>query len=187
MDAAIRGDAAAWREIASRYAPNISAKIMQVYLRRAGRVPAEAESQEVAQDVFVRLAKNRARSLRNFRWRCSLATYLSAVAGTAAIDRIRADAGARARDVGRVDLDLAGESCPLPAQGPAELALAAESVGRLREVLADLPERDRLVLRMYYWEGMPPAAIAKGLSTTADYVWVLLKRAHDRIRERMEA
>lgn len=187
MAAAIRGDEAAWREIAARYAAAISAKISQVYLRRIGRNAAEAESQEIAQDVFVRLAKNGAQSLRNFQWRCSLATYFSAVAGTAALDRIRMDAASRARDGGRVGLEIAGEDSPLPAQGPAELALAAESVGRLREVLKDLPQRDRLVLRMYYWEGMPPAAIAKGLGTTPDYVWVLLKRAHDKIRQKMEA
>ncbi len=184
---AIRGDEAAWRELAARYARSVSAKISQVYLRRVGRNATETEAQEIAQDVFVRLAKHQAQSLRNFRWKCGLATYLSAVAGTAALDRIRADAGARARAGGRVDLDIAADAVPAPMQEPVELAVRGEAVEELRRILDGLSPRDRLVLRMYYWEGMPPAEIARGLGITADYVWVLLKRIHDRIRRKMGA
>lgn len=184
--AAIRGEEAAWRRIVLRYGRAISAKISQVYLRRTGRNATEIEAQEIAQEVMVRVARNRARSLRNFRWKCGLATYLSAVAGTCALDRIRADAGRRAREKGRLALEEVEESKPLAAEGPPELMLAAESIDALRRALEGLPERDRLVLRMYYWEGMPPSAIARGLGTSADYVWVLLKRIHGKIRQEMK-
>lgn len=186
VDAAIRGEQGAWRELAARYASTVSAKISHVYLRRVGRKATGSEAQEIAQDVMVRLAKNRSRSLRNYQWRCRLATYISAVTGTCALDRIRADAERRAREAGRVGLEETEESMPHAAAGPPELALTAESVGVLRRALETLPERDRLVLRMYYWEGMPPSAIARGLGTSADYVWVLLKRIHGKIRQEMK-
>lgn len=184
VGACVRGDSGAWRDLAARFGPGIASRIVRIYRRRLGRAPAPAEIQEISQEVFVRLAANRARSLRNFRWRCGLATYLSAVAGTCAIDRIRADAARRERRGRRVDLAVVAESLPSEGAEPLDEALLAERRATVRLLMRDLPDRERLALRMYYWEGMRPAAIARGLGTTEDYVWVLLKRARDRFRRK---
>lgn len=182
----IEGDDDAWRDLVSRYAHNVSAKISQVYLRRLGRSATAAEAQEVAQETFVRLAQHEARSLRSFGWRCALATYLSAVAGTTALDRIRKESRASARMGPRSDLASVEEGLADGGGAPDARISATEESARLREAMQGLSRRDQLVLRMYYWEKVPPARIARALGTSADYVWTILKRSIEKLRKEIQ-
>lgn len=186
VERCIAGEEDAWREIVSAYGPGAKLKIVQVYLHRTGRPPGPQEQHEILQDLFVRLAKNGAASLRRFQWRCALATYLSAVAGTCALERIRQDARARGRDERRVELEAAGEELTAEERRPIERLEASELRRRLSVALRALPPRERLAIRMYFWEGMPPAQVANALRTTPGYVWVILRRSLRALREGMD-
>ncbi len=76
---------------------------------------------------------------------------------------------------------------------PDELDLAAEDVGDgvvsalwLRELLAQLPERERATCELVYVEGLSPAQAAKRLGTTRNNVDQRLFHARKRLRELMD-
>lgn len=178
------GEPGAWDALLDRYAGRIARKVSYIHRQRLGRPAHPAEIQEVVQEVFLRLLRDDARALRKFKWRSPFGTYLAVVTASACYDRFRRE---EVRSRGRIVSDpepLLARS-PAAAQAPEALTLLGESLAELRAVMAGLPERDRLILTMYYWEGLPPARIARGMGITTGYFWVLLNRVLDRIRKRV--
>jgi RNA polymerase sigma-70 factor (ECF subfamily) len=87
LSACVRGEKRAWDTFAAQAAPIILAAVRRT-LRRYGADPQQAE--DLAQDVFVRLVRNRFRLLRSFDpTRASLSTWLSLVARSTTIDQLR--------------------------------------------------------------------------------------------------
>ncbi len=175
-------DASAWAELVRRHTPGLSARVCQVYAARARRGPTEDELREILQDTFVRLAANGARALAAFEWRASLAGYLSVIAASCALGRIRRDAGRRSREGVRLDLLLASGAAADPRPGPEEAALDREAALAVEEAVDGLPEQERTVIRMRYWEGAPESAVARLLGVSERYVREILRRGEERIR-----
>jgi len=59
-------------------------------------------------------------------------------------------------------------------------------VARLRRVFGDLPVRDRLVLRLHWFHGLPTREVAEALGTTRGAVKKARSRAYTRIRALIE-
>ncbi len=177
----IAGDARAWQDLVARHAPNLAARVGHVYLRRAGRRPDPRKVEEIVQDVFVKLARDRCRALRNFRWESSLATYLAAMAVSLTVDRIRSEAAERTRWGVRRDL-LGADGLADPAGSLAD----AETSGRVRTALAALPERTRLAVEMRYWGGLSTLQIGKSLGVTDRYVRDLLAAATETLKRSLK-
>jgi RNA polymerase sigma-70 factor (ECF subfamily) len=57
----------------------------------------------------------------------------------------------------------------------------------VRKVLADLPEKDRALLRMVFLEEGDRSAISRHFQVDNDYLRVLLHRAKERFREIVRA
>lgn len=162
----VAGDAAAWTELSRRHANGISARIAHVFGRRTGHPPSADWVDEATQEVFIRLARGRGRALAAFEWRCSLSSYLQAVAATHALYRIRAEARRRGMEkAAATALGSAREAEP----DPETAFLASEEAGRVREAVAALPRAERDVVRMRVWDGLafPEIALALGLSEEA--------------------
>lgn len=68
-----------------------------------------------------------------------------------------------------------------------ELPVGAAAAGDLiMPALAELPERQRLVVFLYYFADLDDLAIAELLSIREETVGITLDRAHARLRERLE-
>ncbi|NWG13874.1 MAG: sigma-70 family RNA polymerase sigma factor, partial [Acidobacteria bacterium] len=145
-----RGDRIAWEYFVDEYLP-----LVQRYAGQACRNMAESE--DLAQEIVAGLLDDR-RRFAGYNGRGSLAGWLRVSVSHAAIDRFRrnrrevpldeagderdlADPGLRASGLGTADrLDARW--------GPALLAVLSEEIGQLSS-------RDRLLLGLYYIEGVP--------------------------------
>ncbi len=89
LDACIRGDKHAWDAFVERWAGVIHAAVQRAFHGGRGAA-ARAEIEDTVQDVFLRLIKDEYRLLRSYdAGRASLATWLTLVARSTAIDRLR--------------------------------------------------------------------------------------------------
>jgi RNA polymerase sigma-70 factor (ECF subfamily) len=155
-------------------------KYYALMLRKAQSMVRDRQSAEdVVEAVMLRLIE-RIDLLRGCN-RASLRSYLVACVRNEAIDRMRR--------AGRVQvLDDAGETLSrIPDDAPrAELRLIRE--GQIQAVvraLEALGERERLVLRMKYYDGMTDAAIAKLFGMSRSGIRKLIDRARQQVGARL--
>ena len=186
VTACLEGRPGAWERLTARCAPAIAAKAAGVYRRRTGRPVSQAEIDDVSQEVFLQLSRDGAKALRDFRWECSLITYILAIATRCIYARLARERGPALAPRRRLDLDAVAEEAPSRQAGPKEAALTREEADRVRQIVETLPPRDRLALKMYFWGGASPSRIAPVLGTTPTYVCVVIRRAIEKIKKNME-
>jgi RNA polymerase sigma-70 factor (ECF subfamily) len=141
---------------------------------------ARVDCSDIAQEVHLRL------------WRCfdqfrgdSLPEFLAWVEEIvqSVVTDCRRRHGAGKRDAGRE----VGGSDPFSAvagQGttPSQGAMRNEQQARLDEALERLPEKQRLVFRLRFCEGLPFDEVAQRLGLTASNARVLMLRATERLK-----
>ncbi|NLI75125.1 MAG: sigma-70 family RNA polymerase sigma factor [Candidatus Riflebacteria bacterium] len=156
IDLCRRGRPEGFRVLFDRYAPFL----LTLATRMLGdRHLAEDAVQEAFAAAFA--------GLDGFRGEARVKTWLYTILYRAAL---------RLRDRRRHELPAA----ELPAVGVAGHAPAVEDRLAVREVLDRLPDRDREVLVMAYWDDLTCQEIAEVMGLTANHVKVLLFRARER-------
>jgi RNA polymerase sigma factor for flagellar operon FliA len=85
----------------------------------------------------------------------------------------------------RSDRSTLGESLPDRAQGPLEVYEAKESKEALREAVDRMPERDRAVLTMYYYDGLTLTEIGRVLGVTESRVCQIHTKALRQLRSKL--
>jgi RNA polymerase sigma factor (sigma-70 family) len=142
-DTLLRGEKAAWDAFVRRYGGLVVAAVRGVAM-------AQAEVEDLTQEVFVRLCKDDFRLLRNYDpERASLSTWLTIVARSTARDGLR-----RRR----------AETVPLDSVPEAQLAIdPVMPVEKLKLPQALLSPRQREILAMLYDREMDVAEIARAL------------------------
>jgi RNA polymerase sigma-70 factor (ECF subfamily) len=165
-----------------------------------GYVGSEAVAEEVVQDTWVAVVTG----IRRFEGRCALGTWIfsiltnqakshsarerrafpfSAIA-TASEDRPAVDPDRFQGD----DEDWPGHwaTPPRPWQKPERRLLSLESRQRLREALAQLPERQRVIVGLRDVEGLSAEEVCQLLGLSQENQRVLLHRGRSRLRSALE-
>jgi RNA polymerase sigma factor (sigma-70 family) len=163
-DALFDGDSNAWQGFVRRYGGLIVAAVR-------GIAPNPGDVEDLTQDVFVRLCKDRFRLLRSYDpARAALSTWLTIVARSTARDALR-----RRR----------ADSVPIENVPEAQLAVApVEPVQKLKLPEALLSPRQREILGMLYDREMDVAEVARALGIdpqtvrSAHHKAMLKLRAH---------
>lgn len=171
------GDEGAWVTFVDRYGPRLTALARRMLARRGG--PADdASVDEVVADVFLALLRRDRLLLRRYDPTWRVMTYLGVLCRTEVSRLLRR----RRRMLTPFD---AGEGPPAPGPVPDAAVEAQEElrrrVGRLRQALASLSARDRLLLELKYLEGLDYRAIAAALGVGEASVGRLLTRARRRL------
>ncbi|HLG42030.1 MAG TPA: sigma-70 family RNA polymerase sigma factor [Planctomycetota bacterium] len=167
VDLMIRGDEGAW----DRFVEVFGSNIRETIRTRSSARPSSADQEEIYSQVLARLVERECALLRKFRWECSLETYLTFLARSECHRYWRNRLIAQAR--GRVP----------DAQPP--VRVSDESVDRVRKALSTLSFRDRILLRMVFFEGMRYAEAAEALGVSPNSVGPLLGRAITRIKREL--
>jgi RNA polymerase sigma-70 factor (ECF subfamily) len=162
-----RGDPDAEAEFCRRFAPRI-----RLFGRKWMR--SDAAAADLVQDVLLMaLQKLRAGAVHN---PARIASFMLGTARQMVLDT-RRNRGRRERLLGTFPLDL------IPAEEPTTDA-APE---RLRHCLQALPERERAVLVMTFYDDCPADTLGKQLGINAGHVRVIRHRGLEHLRSCMEA
>ncbi|HEY6953505.1 MAG TPA: RNA polymerase sigma factor [Bacteroidota bacterium] len=167
------GDEAAFNELVLRY----QEKIYWVARRFTGN---HDQADDITQEVFCRMYE----SLAEFRGASSLYTWLYRIAVNVSLNFIRRQ---KVRDFLRIDeiFDIEAEK----SESPDSVVEYDEQQSLVEEAVAKLPEKQKAVFVMRYYEELPYEEIAKILKTSvgglkANYFHALrkvgeyLRRAH---------
>ena len=159
---AAAGDRAAWGALVQRYLDPLSAYAWYM-------LGDQAEAEDVAQETFLRLMGK----VRD--WDCDgsarLKTWLYRVAINLCIDRRRKHQP--------VPMETLPEPDPPP---PGEAETEIDRTRAVREALTRLPERQRAVMALVYYQGFSQREVAELMTLSVDAVESLLARARRALR-----
>lgn len=170
LSACLDGDKRAWDAFVASFARVIYAAVLRTMRTRWPAV-AEQDVQDATQEVFLRLVRNDYRLLRRFDpTRASLATWLTLVARSTAIDRLRA----RQPQMASLDDPHVAEPADAP---PADPLMSMHIPPGL------LTERQRLLLHLLVDRQMTVRQAAEFLGIDAQTVRSARHKAVQRLRE----
>lgn len=107
----------------------------------------DAEAEDVVQTTYVKVLSGQAR----WSGRSTFRTWLFGVVRLTALERRRREASLRRR-ADRAEVD--GSAAPTAAAAPDEKVLTAERARRLRQALDELPDRQREVVHLVFYQGL---------------------------------
>lgn len=166
MAAYVAGDAGAFRALFDRYAP-----VLFRLVRR--RVGADADARDLVQQTLLQM--HRARF--DFRSGSKLRPWLFTIAVNLAREHHR-KRGRRREQLGDPALDL-----PDPGVNAEAADDAGRRAARVRAALAALPEAQREVIELHWFEECPYEDIARIVGASVAAVRVRAHRGYERLRE----
>jgi len=164
MRAHVDGDPHAFRVIFDRYGP----RLMGMARRR---LPSEEHAREVVQQTFTQLHAAR----HDFRQGSKLRPWVFTIAMNLVRGHYR-----RVRRRPESELDAERTAGPVPEHGPLE---AQERAQRLRQALQALPEGQREVVELHWFQERPFAEVASIVGASEGAVRVRAHRAYARLAE----
>jgi RNA polymerase sigma-70 factor (ECF subfamily) len=162
----LAGDASAFEELYHRYQP-------YVYNIVNGIIQNADDARDVTQDVFLQVYD----SLPAFRGGSAFSTWLYRVAVNAAITHVRKE-----KRHPHIPLDALCEFRADIDSEPEQQATRMETQQAVQEVLAQLPEQQRAVLVLRYFQEMSLEEMAEMLNCSVAAVKVRLHRARNSFR-----
>jgi RNA polymerase sigma-70 factor (ECF subfamily) len=141
----------------------------------------QATAEEVTQDVFVRVWQ-RARQYRADRGKVS--TWLTGITRYRAIDQLRRR-GSRPEQHSVTWAEVSPTAVPA-VNGPEEATQLAMQRERVRAALAQLPEEQKQVLALAYFQGYSQSQIAESLALPLGTVKTRVRLAMQKLREMLQ-
>ncbi|MHC5037005.1 MAG: RNA polymerase sigma factor [Planctomycetota bacterium] len=185
----IQHDRQAWERFVDTYGNYIYSVILNGL--RVGRYPSTTEdAEDIFAEVFLSIVEKDFHLLRSFQWRCSLKTWLWVIARKKVIRQFRKKG---IKTVPLLQQETIVEEGKNPQslvsheQAPPEAARIEEIRELLEETMAGLPDRDRLCLALYFFDGLSYKEISKVLEIPANHVGILIHRAKKRLEKKLQA
>jgi RNA polymerase sigma-70 factor, ECF subfamily len=189
VQALAAGDERAFNEVVGRHHRSL-VRLARNYVR------SEAVAEEVAQDAWCAVVTG----VERFECRSSFKTWLFSIVVNKARTRAERERrttpfsalaapeedGAPVPVEDRFAPDGAWSAPPRPWDEPERRAISLELRGELREALAELPERQRLVVTLRDVEGLDSSEVCELLGLSAGNERVLLHRGRTRLRAELE-
>lgn len=175
LDRCAEGEGAAWEEFRSRWGAFLSSAARRA-LGASGRASG-ADVEECVAEVHARLLADGGARLREYRPEFSPATWLSFVVLGVVRDHRRSGLRTPPAPQGAIEGRLAADLAP------PERAVGEEAMARLRNAVAGLGARDRILLRLRYEQDLGIAAVARVMHLTEGGVAQALQRCRNRLRD----
>jgi len=148
-------------------------------------VRSQARAEELAQDVFLQVYRNRSQ----YRPAAKFTTWLYRIATNACLTEVR-----RIEHRLRVDPEPRGEAArseptllDKPDHSSEDALLSQEAVGRIREALEGLPPQQRAALLLARVEGMSYERVAESVECSVSAVKSLIHRATTTLRNKLRS
>ena len=177
IDRCLGHEPAAWNDFVDRYMGLIYHVIQHVAHARS-RVVSQADMEDIAAEVLLRIVDDDYDVLRRYRGISSLPTYLTVIARRVCVKEMVNRH--REAELSHANAHRAGVS---EASGEVEAIATAEEVERMLE---ELPEREAEVVRLYHLQFMNYREIGKRLGIPEASVGPILSKARKRLRNTAE-
>lgn len=164
-----RREEAAWEELLRRAGPAAEAMMRRAFARAGLPEPAR-EAEEGMGEMAALLLRNDAALLRAYRPESSLRAYLAVIGRSVALEILRK----------RHPTSPLREPRP---SVPAELEELPATPEQFRQAMARLQSRDRLLLKLVYWDARSYEEIARILKVAPNTIGPLLSRARVALEE----
>ena len=178
------GDSEAWRYMIRQYGALVS-HASRSTLHRVLKSVDPNQVDEAAQSVWASLCEDRCRRLRSFAGQSSLSTWLTVLATRRTLDFIRTEMRKGSLKHVRLeteDADLLDElRDPSDPSDPSD-RLTRDDLELVHEAMGRLPADDRLILKMYYLDGLSYRTIAAILRVAPNTVSSYLFRAREKLK-----
>lgn len=146
-----------------------------------GYVGSEAEAEDVVQDAFVALWRNRDR-LQPIKGRDDAQRYFTQVVKHTSIDHLRRQ---QARHT-TPEEDLEGWQPLDSGLTPYDRAAARADLDRLKAIVATLPAKPARAFALFHFDGLEIGEVAARMGEAEGYVRVMLSRARKYVKEHYE-
>jgi RNA polymerase sigma-70 factor (ECF subfamily) len=179
-----RGDSEAWRYMIRQYGALV-AHAARATLHRVLKTVDSNQVDEAAQSVWASLCEDRCRRLRSFAGQSSLSTWLTVLSTRRTLDFIRTEMRKGSLKHVRLENDEADLLGELRDPAEPEDRLTQEDFQLVHEAMERLPAEDRLILKMYYLDGLSYRTIATILKVAPNTVSSYLFRAREKLKLRL--
>ncbi len=177
----VEGDDGAKAWFYTEYNELVERAITRKLARVTGISPVQSDVEDIRDEVFMRLLGNTNSPLQRLRRPEAISAWLMTVAGNHTVDYVRQWSRRM-----HLHASVAKESHAEYWGNPAEEAIAHERSALLDERLARLPPQDRLILDLFFMQGLKYAEIAEVLDLNINTVSARLRRAKAKLRRLLE-
>lgn len=177
VQACIARSPGAWDDLVERFGPIVH-DAAGFTLRRVLGSAQDEDIENVVQGVFVGLCDKEFHRLRLFQGRSSLKTWLTSVTTRFALNYVRTEKRKGSLKFCRLD----DSATDLP-EREAFAALPLDERERLTAAIEQLPDRDRLLLKLFFFDGLSYKAIGEILKMPVNSISPVLTRAKDALRK----
>jgi RNA polymerase sigma-70 factor (ECF subfamily) len=180
----IAGEADAWGALMKQYGALVAHAVRNTF-SRVLKSSDPSLVDDCVQAVWVSLCADGCRRLRGFESKAALSTWLTVLTTRRALDYVRSEL--RKGSMRHVHLDDEERDLVKELQAPeAEEQFSMDEVFVLYEALERMPEEDRLILKMYYLDGLSYRSIAQVLQVAPNTVSSYILRARDKLKKCMK-
>jgi RNA polymerase sigma-70 factor (ECF subfamily) len=162
----LKGDVKSFEEIVSRYN-------MMVYTLAYRVLKNREESEEIAQDVFLKVYQ----SLNGFNMKSKLSTWIYRITYNLSINKFKS----QKRKIVTTEIDRYAEFSATVLPDAHNNAVEAEKQKMVNDSIFKLPETDRIIITLYYYEDISVKEIAKIINLSAQNVKVKLYRSRQKL------
>ena len=173
----IRGDPKAWQVFVDTFGASIYDAARYTLRRVLGRAQGE-DIENVYQGVLLGLCDKKFHRLRSFQGRSSFRTWITSVTTRFALNYIRTEKR-------KGSLKFANLDDNAPDLQDREMLLGAprDEQELLFQAIERLPARERLLVKLFYFDALPYKQIAEILRMPVNSISPLLSRAKEQIRQ----
>lgn len=165
----------AWQDFVDRFVGLFLHIVQHTAHARSIRLSPD-DMDDLVAEIFVTLLKDDFAVLRNFRGQSSLATYLTVVARRVAVHEIVRRRKEEA--LGHVAASQAARGAT-----PPDERLRFEDADEAAELLAQLPEDDATIVRMFYIQEKSYREISAALGISENSIGPTLSRAREKLKQ----
>lgn len=134
------------------------------------------EAEDIAEEVLVGLLKDGCRALRAYDPGRDLRAWVYTVARGRCIDEVR-------RLMRRRRMRPMGEEVEARLEAPSEATADPELAARVQAAIDELPDRQRLAVRMFFFDGRKYKEIAQAVGITVSEVASYIHRAKEKLAQ----
>ncbi|HZE96229.1 MAG TPA: sigma-70 family RNA polymerase sigma factor [Planctomycetota bacterium] len=179
IDRCIRGESGAWEQLVREFGAAVH-DAARFTLRRVLGSAHDEDVENVYQGVLLGLCDRDAHRLKLFQGRSSFKTWITSVTARFALNYIRTEK--RKGSLKYTALDASASDLPdRDLQGG-----DADERERIHQALDRIPPREKLILKLFYFDGLSYKAVAEILRIPVNSVSPLLIRAKESLRKHAE-